>query len=296
MSRALQGRRLTGPLLLVALLLLATHTPTATARGLRKDAEDQGGDKQQILAASTTTIPPVIEQAAAEPVGAASSADVADAADAAAALEKELDLSQLPNNEALKSLHEDMLISLMSASDPASSSLPASSSIPEAEEVNVSQIPNNDALKSLHEDMLISLMSDSSSSSSSAHRQAFVPQSDAGHRRLQFGGIPGIGNIGGMMNMGNQAFNAVRTGANVVNQGVNVVRRGANAAQEMNQVRSRGGGRDREGWREDGRDVGDRARKAFFDVSLKEEEKKGGLEGCTVVLALPPSLLLTPSK
>jgi len=290
MGRALQGRRLTGPLLLVALLLLATHTPTATARGLRKDAEDQGGDKQQILAASTTTIPPVIEQAAAEPVG-ASSADAADAADAAAALEKELDLSQLPDNEALKSLHEDMLISLMSASDPASSSLPASSSIPEAEELDISQIPNNDALKSLHEDMLISLMSDSFSSSSSAHRQAFVPQSDAGHRRLQFGGIPGIGNIGGMMNMGNQAFNAVRTGANVVNQGVNVVRQGANTAQEMNQVRSRGGGRDRDGWREDGRDVGDRARKAFFDVSLREEEKEGGLKGCTVVLALPPSLL-----
>ena len=138
MGRALQGRRLTGPLLLVALLLLATHVPTATARGLRKDAEvQQGGDKQQILAASTgttttptstTTIPPVIEQAAAEPVGAVSSANV-DATEAAAALEVELDLSQLPDNEALKSLHEDMLISLMSDSSslPASSSLPSSS-------------------------------------------------------------------------------------------------------------------------------------------------------------------------
>jgi len=251
MGRALQGRRLTGPLLAIALILLATHAPKATARGLRKDTEGKEENKQQVRASkptttatSTATIPP--QQATAASVGATFSYDPAEAA---AALEEEIDQAQLSEYEALKTLHEDMLIGLMSDSSsiPPSSSSSSSAIMPTAAaeelELNRYQIPNNDAVQTLHEDMLISLMS----SSSSRPQQAFVPQPADGHRRLQFRGIPGIPRIPGIPGIprvpgmpgiprGIPGMGYVRTGARVINQGVNVVRQGANTAQEMNQV------------------------------------------------------------
>eukprot|EP00624_Nannochloropsis_granulata_P002199 evm.model.NODE_21169_length_9095_cov_20.787575.3 len=253
-----------------------------------------------MTATSTTTIPS--QQAAADPAGATFSYDPAQAA---TALGEEIDQDQLSEYEALKAseyeamktLHEDMLIGLMSDSSflPPSSSSSSPTTIPTREAeglpLDLNQIPNNDAIKALHEDMLISLMS----SSSTRPQQAFVPQPTDGHRRLQFRGIPGIPRIPGIPGIplpgmpgiprGVPGMGYVRTGARVINQGVNVVRQGANTAQEMNQVRETTGEEEkrREGGREGGGEEGmalvDRARKVFGHTWFRKEGREEGREG-----------------